>query len=125
MKAFKLMAVSLLFVFSFVLVQMAFAQAPSPAASPVVAAVVAAPPAASGGIWGWVVSHGGLQASILMLVACFNILVSALRDVLYKVDGVNLAPGAPVDSSKLTLLNKLALVSGQILDWMTANIQHK
>lgn len=127
MKAFKLFAALTFFMFSFVIVQMAFAQvsSPAPVASASPAIVAAAPVVAQGGFWGWVMAHGGLQASVLLLVACFNIVVTAARDVLCKVDGVNLANGVPPDKTKLTLLNKIALASGTVLDWLTANIQHK
>jgi len=118
----KLFSALVLFIISWSLITLAQVPAPSPTA--VVAAVVAAP-AAQGGFWGWIMAHGGLQAAVLLLVACFNIIISAVRDLLCKLDGIDLSQPIPADKTKLTFINKVALVSGKVLDWASANVQHK
>lgn len=119
MKTFlKFMVSSVLFVvcWSF----LAFAQAPSPAASPV--AVVSA--ASQGGIMGWVTAHGGIQAAALMLVFSAFTLLSAVRTVLLKYDGLDLGQPIPADYKGLTLVNKLCLLGGNVIDFLTGNTQH-
>lgn len=105
----KALAALLLFTFSFLAVGYAQDAAALPAT----------------GLMGWIAAHGGLQLSVLMLVGCFNIACSAIREILAKLDGVDLSKDIPAGEKSLTLLNKLALWSGKILDYVGNNVQHK
>lgn len=126
----KLISSVMLFVFAWSFI--ALAQV-APSASPVVAVVaqsaapvIAAAPAIVpvSGIMGWIAAHGGFQGAVLILVSSFLALLSAIRQVLYNFDGV--APGAPipVDKSALTLVNKICLILGQVVDFMSGNTKH-
>lgn len=84
------------------------------------AAVVAAP----SGVMGWIESHGGFQAAVLLLVSSFNTILSALRIVLKKFDGVAEGDPIPADKKALTLVNKLCIILGQILDFSMGNVKH-
>jgi len=90
------------------------AQVPSP--SPV------AVPAS--GIMGWITAHGGFQASVLLLVGSAMAVLSGVRQLLYNFDGV--APGAaiPADMTGLTLVNKICVIMGKIVDYITGNVAH-
>lgn len=101
---------------------MAAAQGAPPAAPPI---VPGAPAVVSGGIMGWVTSHGGFQAATVLLVYCLNVALSSIRTIAYKLDGLDLTAEVPPDYKGLTLLNKIALVVGNVTDFLTGNTQHK
>lgn len=116
------------FIMSFVFISMCFAQtSPIVAGSPVPStpAVMAIVPAsAPGGIMNWINSAGGFQAAVLLLVTTFMAILSAIRTLFASFDGV--APGAaiPTSLSGLTLINKICVIGGQILDFIQGNVQH-
>lgn len=84
--------------------------------------IIAVP--SSGGILGWITDHGGYQAAILLLVGSAMAVLSAIRTVLSNFDGV--APGAAIPSNLqgLTLVNKICVILGQIIDFLQGNVQH-
>lgn len=99
----------------------------SPVASPaaaVVQAVVSPAPAAQHGVMAWVESHGGFQGAVLLLVFTAMTLLSALRAVLKKWDGINEGDAIPADNKVLTLLNKICMVLGTVIDYVQGNVQH-
>ncbi len=101
------------------------AQTP-PVASPTpgaVAAVVSAPPVQSG-LAGLVSSKGGLMAFGLLLITCFNLIVSGLRSACAMFDGVNPGDAAPAGDKVLSTLNVICLWVGKALDWVGSNVQH-
>jgi hypothetical protein len=123
----KFLASVVIFVSSFIFINICFAQSPSPSASPAVktvAAIVSSPPAAQSGVMAWVESHGGFQAAVLMLVSGFLGILSAVRMLLYKLDGVAQGSSIPVDYKGLTVLNKVCLVLGSVVDFFTGNMAH-
>jgi hypothetical protein len=79
--------------------------------------------APSTGVGGFVANHGGLQGLILLLVFSSNAILSALRNVVKKFEGVE-GEEIPADKVALTLLNKAAILTGKVLDYMTANVKH-
>lgn len=95
------------------------AQAPTPTPSVVATAVVPA-----NGVMEWVTAHGGFQSAVLLLVMSAFTLLSAVRQVLSNLDGV--APGAeiPAGMQGLTMLNKICVVLGQVVDFMQGNVKH-
>lgn len=80
-------------------------------------------PAASG-IVGWVQSQGGPAAAVMFIVFATFTMLSALRQVLYKYDGI--APGAdiPPADKALTGVNKACIILGNVLDFITGNTKH-
>lgn len=101
----------------------AYAQAA--ATAPAAAASAPAVVAVGTGIMGWVVAHGGLQAAILMLLVCANTAISAVRTICYKYDGLDLTDDVDPEKYKtLTVVNKIALVVGKLLDIVGSNTQH-
>lgn len=89
-------------------------------ADPVVVAVVQP----SSGVGGWLALHGGFTAAIILIVFSAFTVVSAIREILLKYDGV--APGAPIPPglTGLTLVNKICVILGKILDFMQGNTAH-
>lgn len=81
--------------------------------APIISAPVAAP-----------LGSGGLISIILLVAFSANTMLTALRTVLLKYDGV--APGSdiPADDKALTLVNKICIVLGSILDFLMSNPQH-
>ena len=109
-----------------------FADAPvaasQPASTASAAAVVqnaasASAPIASMSLGDYIKSHG-LPASAIMLLLCLNAILSGLRDLCAKLDGVKPGDAAPAGDVKLSMLNKACLILGKILDYLTANVQH-
>lgn len=79
----------------------------------------------AGGLQGFINSHGGPQGSLVILIYCLNAFLSAIRDILSKLDGV--APGDVLTADKfkaLTFMNKACVIVGKTLDYLTANTQH-
>lgn len=97
---------------------------PAASAAPVVQAVLASPPAAQHGVMAWVESHGGFQGAVLLLVFSAMTLLSALRAVLKKWDGIAEGDAIPADNKSLTLLNKVCMVLGTVIDYVQGNLQH-
>lgn len=120
MKVFKFFAALFVFSFSWLLL----AQDPAAAPAAVAPAIVASSSFLSG-IWGWLNAHGGPVAAVLLLVGSFNALCSVIRDQLAKYDGVDLTKPIDPQYATLTLVNKICLWSGRILDLVNANTQHK
>lgn len=107
----------------------AFADAPATAAPSVTPSVAdaSAPtvaPVTTSALSTFINSHGGMSSSIILVLMCMNSLLSALRDICARFDGVNPGDAAPVGDTKLTVLNKVCLILGKILDYVTANVQH-
>ena len=69
-------------------------------------------------------STQGLVATVLFLVFGANIILSAVRKVLYKYDGVKEGDTIPLSDSCLSLVNKVCLILGQILDFLGSNTKH-
>lgn len=115
----KLISTVMLFVFAWSFIAMA--QTPPSAAPAIVAAPAVAIPS---GIMGWITAHGGFQAAVLLLVGSAFSMLSAVRQVLANFDGV--APGAaiPAGMAGLSLVNKICVILGQVVDFMTGNVQH-
>lgn len=120
MKIFTRLAFALV---AFVLAYSMLAIAQVPAASPAAVAVVAAP-AAPSGLAGLVNSKGGLIAFVGLCLMCLNMVMSSIRLMLYKWDGVDLSSNVPPDMKALTLVNKICLVLGKALDFFGNNTQH-
>lgn len=98
-------------------------------ATPGVAPVVTVPAGTtpltlSGGLVKWVADHGGPQAAILFLIFSVFTGLSAARQILYKYDGINPGDPIPADMKGLTLVNKICVFLGGILDFMTGNTKH-
>ena len=121
-------AISSLMLFIICWSYISFAQVvPAPAASPaapVVQAVASQAPAAQHGVMAWVESHGGFQGAVLLLVFTAMTMLSALRAVLKKWDGINEGDAIPADNKALTLLNKICMVLGTVIDYVQGNVQH-
>lgn len=113
----KLITSVLLFCFSWNFIAMAQTTSTTLVAQP---AIIAAVPAA--GIMGWVNAHGGFQAAVLLLVGSAFAILSAIRQVLLAFDGVG--PGATSVPPGLTVLNKVCLFLGKVIDFLQGNIQH-
>lgn len=116
------LAAGLLFTFSYV-----FADAPGVSPTTAVAptaAVVSAPSAPALSVGGFIQSHGGVQPSIILILLCLNSILSALRDICARLDGVKPGDAAPVGDAKLSMLNKACLVLGKVLDYVMGNPQH-
>lgn len=107
---FSLAIALMVIVFSFV----ALAQSPAPSPLPV----------SGGALVAIVNSKGGLVAFIILVMACVNIIMSSVRLALYKWDGVNPGDQIPADDKALTLVNKICLFLGKIVDFIGQNVQH-
>lgn len=64
------------------------------------------------------------QALPLILLYGLNVVLSAVRAVLAKIDGVNPGDQIPADKTNLNLINKAAIFLGQIMDLVMMNTQH-
>lgn len=73
---------------------------------------------------GFIAAHGGLQASLILLVLVLNIVLSAVRDVLASLDGVPKGGVIPEDKAALSLVNKVCIFLGKIIDYVQGNVQH-
>jgi hypothetical protein len=121
----KLFASTLLFVFAWSFI--ALAQSPAPSVAPSASPAIAAPAvvAAQSGIMGWVVAHGGYQAAILLLMTSALALLSAIRTVLFKFEGINEdGSNIPANSPITSTINKVCRVLGTVIDFMMGNPQH-
>lgn len=117
MKKFLLsLTVAMLFLFIGVEI---LAQTAAPVASPV-AAVVAAPPAQPT-FWQ---KEGGLVGGVSFIVFGLLAVLSCLRLVLAKYDGVEPGQNTPAPDAKLTFLNNACLFLGKISDILMGNPQH-
>ncbi len=116
----KLVSSMILFCMSFLLIDFCLAQAPMQVttADPLVVA------ATGGGIAGWIALHGGFSAAILLLVFSAQTAMSALREILYKYDGVEKGQDIPPSMVGLTQVNKICVILGKILDFMQGNVAH-
>ena len=125
MKFSKLVPALMLFIICWSFISMAQSASPVPASSPV--AVISAPsaaPAAGSGVMGWISAHGGFQAAVLLLVFSANAILSAVRDVMKKWDGINPGDAIPAANTKLTLVNRICMILGQVIDYVQGNVQH-
>lgn len=127
----KFIASLTLFILSFMFISMSLAQSVTsttvvPAASPVAPVVVSvvSSPSAQTGVLAWIDSHGGFQAAVLMLVTGFFGILSAVRLLLYKLDGIKQGDPIPADYKGLTIVNKICLVLGSVVDFFTGNMAH-
>lgn len=111
---------TIFFALTFLFAWTVLGQAPELVATPVAAAA----PVAKAGIIAWIDAHGGFQASILLLVGSAMAILSAVRTVLSNFDGV--APGAsiPPGLTGLTMINKICVVLGKVIDFVQGNVQH-
>lgn len=91
----------------------AFAQTVAPVVAPVIA------PAPS-----WLQAHGGILAVVVAAMLSLNTILSALRDLLYFLDGVPKGAEIPANYTGLTLVNKICLWLGKILDYVQGNVAH-
>lgn len=64
----------------------------------------------------FITNNGGIIATLGLMVMCLNIGLTALKTILEKV-----AAG----SSELSLVTKACNVLSMIIDWLTANKEHK
>ena len=90
----------------------------------VLVAPVAVAAAPANGMMTWIAAHGGFQASVLMLVTFLFSILSAVRLLLLKLDGVEPGAEIPADKSGLSALNKACIVLGQIIDFVQGNTKH-
>lgn len=76
------------------------------------------------GILGWIAAHGGFQAAVLLVAGGAMALLSGVRQVLLIYDGV--APGAeiPAGMAGLSLVNKVCVILGQVIDFLQGNVKH-
>lgn len=93
---------------------------PAPSATP----AIVSSPASPSGLGGLVQSKGGLVAFITLCVLSLNALMSGVRLMLLKWDGVNPGDPIPADDKALTVVNKICIVAGQIMDFFGQNTQH-
>ncbi len=117
----KLFASIFLFVLSYGFI--AIAQVPVASPSPAIIPVVI-PLVEKAGIMAWITAHGGFQAAVLLLVGSAFSLLSAIREILLKFDGIEKGAEIPADKSALTLVNKICIVLGKIVDFLQGNIKH-
>lgn len=110
-KVFLFLFASVMFVLSWTVIAMAQAAA-------------SAPVSASGGIMGWINAHGGVQMSALLLVYSANAILSAVRDVCCKLDGINPGDVIPANKQALTIINKVCIALGKVIDFIQGNVQH-
>lgn len=89
-----------------------------------VASTPAAALQASGGVSQLIANHGGYQASAVLLVFSVMTMLSALRTVLLKFDGIKDGEPIPADKTVLTKVNIVCIYLGHILDFLTGNVQH-
>ena len=119
----KILITGVFFCVSFMLLDLCLAQDLAPmqvtTADPLVVSAVS-----NGGIAGWVALHGGFQAAILLLVFSAFTLLSAIREVLYAYDGVAKGEPIPAQFKGLTLINKVCVILGKVLDFMQGNSAH-
>jgi hypothetical protein len=125
----KILMAGLFFSISFMFINLCLAQdaavvAPAQVTTADPLVVAAVDEGSKGGIMGWIALHGGFQAAILMLVFSAFTLLSAVREVLYKFDGVAKGDPIPAKYQGLNLVNKLCLIFGKILDFMSGNTAH-
>lgn len=72
----------------------------------------------------FVEAHGGLVATLVLLVFAAQALLTALRTVLLKFDGIAEGQDIPPANTTLTLVNKICIVLGTILDFLQGNAKH-
>lgn len=53
-----------------------------------------------------------------------NVLLSLLRTLCYKLDGIEPGATVPATDKVLTVLNKISILVGKALDYIMANVQH-
>src|SRR5579884_1197197 len=92
---------------------------PTPAPSATPAVVSAASPS---GLAGLVNSKGGLVAFVTLCVLCLNMIMSSVRLMLYKWDGINPGDQVPANATALTFVNKVCIVLGNIVDFFGQNV---
>lgn len=94
------------------------AQVPPTAVAPVVAA--------PNFLQDFLNSHGGPMGAFILIIYTLNTLLSAIREILYKWDGVTADDPLTMEKFKvLSLVNKACLVVGKLIDYATGNTQHK
>lgn len=76
------------------------------------------------GVMGWINAHGGFQAAVLLLVGSAFCILSAIRQVLLNFDGVGPGQDIPADQKALTILNKVCLALGKVIDFIQGNVKH-
>jgi|SRR6185369_11535229 len=65
-----------------------------------------------------------LADKIILAVFGLNAILSAVRDILKKFDGVGPGDQIPADKGSLTIVNKVCLFLGKALDYLQGNTQH-
>src|SRR6266403_1539385 len=85
----------------------------------VVAPVVVATPVIAAP--SWLEAHGGMMAVVVAVMLGLNAILSGLRDLLYFLDGVPKGAPIPANYTGLTLVNKICLWLGKILDYVQGN----
>lgn len=71
-------------------------------------------------------AHGGPMGTFILVIYSLNTFLSALREILYKWDGVTADDPVNMEKFKaLSLVNKACLIVGKIIDLATGNTQHK
>lgn len=115
----KLLITSALFAVSFMFINLALAQDQVTTSDPLVVSAVS-----NGGIAGWIALHGGFQAAILLLVFSAFTFLSAVREILYKFDGVEKGQPIPTGYVGLTWVNRICVISGKVLDFLQGNVAH-
>jgi hypothetical protein len=94
------------------------------AAGAAFAQAVPSPVPAPSGVAGVVASKGGIVGLIIAVMLSMNILMSGARAALAKWDGVDLGQPIPDQYKGLTLINKICLVLGKGVDFITSNLPH-
>jgi hypothetical protein len=67
---------------------------------------------------------GGLAGAVSFVVFGLFTILSALRVVLAKYDGVSPGQNTATPDTKLTILNNVCSFLGSVVDFLTGNIQH-
>jgi hypothetical protein len=67
---------------------------------------------------------GSIYGKVFLGVFALNAILSALRDIVAKYDGVNPGDQAPAGDTSLNLLQKACGIVGKILDFIQGNVQH-
>lgn len=70
----------------------------------------------------FILNNGGLMATVALVVVCLNILLTSVKVVLEKVK--DLTP-TDVDNKAYDALSKVMGVLSLIVDWASANKEHK
>lgn len=94
---------------------------PAPVAAAAASAVIGSPAVVSSN---FLVQTGGLIGAVSFIVFGLFTLLSAIRMVVAKYDGVAPGSNTPAPDAKLTFLNTALIWLGKAMDMVMGNVQH-